>query len=152
MSYNRSQIEVIIRRSCRILMNRQPMLFVKKNNINERTVSEALASEIRNFIKFYHVNSEFNKMTDENGTLIPKRINLDPHSKTRSLAYPDIIIHRQEDKEHNLLILELKMAWKNDLMKNDLDKLNRYMIELEYKYGLYLELGESGIEEMIWFN
>ena len=90
-------------------------------------------------------------MTDENGVQIPKKIGLDPDPKDPSSVYPDIIVHRQEDGLHNLLIVEIKMSWKNQKKQDDIDKLNLYIKELKYKYGLYLEIGEEGITDKQWF-
>jgi len=91
-------------------------------------------------------------MTDECGTQIPKRIHLNPNHPKPSRVFPDIIVHRQEDGLHNLLIIEIKMTWKNDKKEDDFDKLVMYIRELNYQYGLYLELGHEGITEMKWFT
>ncbi|WP_430905728.1 hypothetical protein [Maribacter sp. 2-571] len=128
------------------------MLFDEESDVNERTVSGELAGVMRKHLKEFHVNCEYNRMTDEYGTQIPKRIGLNPNHSNPSTVYPDIIVHRQEDGEHNLLIIEIKMSWKNSKKKADFDKLNRYMNELAYQTGLYLELGPEGIIEMKWYK
>ena len=91
-------------------------------------------------------------MTDENGVQIPKRIHLDPGAPDPSSVFPDIIIHRQKDGKHNLLIIEVKMSWKNRKKENDFKKLELYIKELNYQYGLYLELGPKGIADMVWYT
>jgi len=151
MSYNRDDLEKIIEGSCTKLRGRQPILFDPESDVNERTVSGELAGIIREQIKGLHVNCEYNRMTDEHGMQIPKRIKLDPNNPNPSTVFPDIIIHRQENGENNLLVVEIKMAWKNDKKERDFYKLNRYMEELGYQYGLYLELDSNGISEMQWF-
>ncbi|MBI9068749.1 MAG: hypothetical protein JEZ09_15750 [Salinivirgaceae bacterium] len=128
------------------------MLFDPKHDINERTVSGELSTKIGNLVIDFHVNSEYNRMTDEYGTQIPKRINFNPNNAQPSRVFPDIIIHRQEDGIHNLLIIEIKMNWKNGQKDRDIEKLHRYIEELNYQFGLYLELGENGIVEMQWFS
>ena len=142
----------IIKESVMALLKEQPMLFKSSDDINERTISGELASKISKYIKGYHINCEYNRMTDEHGNQIPKRIGLNPNNKNKSLVYPDIIIHRQEDGDHNLLIIELKLAWKNQGKERDIEKLKYYIKELNYKYGLYLELSEYGVNEMLWFQ
>lgn len=151
INYSKQQLEQIIQASVTDLFNEQPMLFSINADINERTVSGELASKISNYIKGYHINCEYNRMTDEYGNQIPKRIGLNPSEKNKSLVYPDIILHLQEDGNHNLLIIELKLAWKNQEKEKDIIKLNNYLKELHYQYGLYLELSEEGINEMQWF-
>lgn len=151
MEYEKKDLEQIIYGCCSELLSDQPMLFKRKENINERTISGELSSKISAQIKEFHINCEYNRMTDEHGVQIPKRIHLDPNSEDPSSVYPDIIIHRQEDGEHNLLIIEIKMAWKNGKKDHDIQKLQRYINELKYKHGLYLELGEKGISDLVWF-
>lgn len=152
MNYTEEEIQAIIEDSCAKLKENQPILFDEKSDINERTISSELAGIIRQHVEDYHVNCEYNRMTDEHGTQIPKRIGLNPNHSKPSRVYPDIIIHRQEDGEHNLLIVEIKMSWKNDNKMHDFEKLNRYVQELQYQCGLYLELGQDGISKMKWFK
>lgn len=152
MSINQDELAQIVQESCTELFKEQPMLFKAANNINERTISGELSSVFHGRFGDYNVNCEYNKMTDEYGNQIPKRIHLDPNDPMPSLVYPDIIVHRQEDSKNNLLIIEIKMTWKNDEREWDEKKLLRYIQELGYKYGLYLELGESKIVEMKWFT
>lgn len=151
MNYDREKIENIIRQSCVALLNEQPMLFQQESDINERTVSGELSSKIRDQIVEFHTNCEYNRMTDENGLQIPKRIHLNPDDPDPSSVFPDIIVHRQEDGNHNLLIVEIKMSWKNGKKNDDLKKLRLYIEELNYQFGLYLELGQEGITDMEWF-
>lgn len=151
MSYDREKLENIIRQSCGALLNEQPMLFQQESDINERTVSGELSAKIRDQIVEFHINCEYNRMTDENGNPIPKRIHLDPGNPKPSSVFPDIIVHRQEDGNHNLLIVELKMSWKNNRKDDDINKLRLYIDELNYQFGLYLELGQEGITHMEWF-
>lgn len=90
-------------------------------------------------------------MTNEQKNQIIKRISVDLNDKDQTV-YPDIIVHWQCDDKHNLLVVELKMKWKNDGKNKDYEKLKEYTTELKYKFGLYLELGESDIVEMSWFQ
>ena len=149
--YDRKDLENIIKESCAALLAEQPMLFREKEDINERTVSGELSSKFKKHIDEFHINCEYNRMTDENGVQIPKRIHLNPNDPDPSSVFPDIIIHRQEDGNHNLLIIEVKMSWKNTKKEDDFKKLNLYLKELNYRYGLYLELNEEGIAEMLWY-
>ncbi|MDL1987165.1 MAG: hypothetical protein LWX08_05800 [Deltaproteobacteria bacterium] len=152
MDYTKEDIETIIEQSCDFVKDQQPMLFMEKHDIHERTLAAELKSAMENWFKEFHVNCEYNRMPDENGVQIPKRIGLDPDPEDPSSVYPDIIVHRQEDGKHNLLIVEIKMSWKNHKKEKDIEKLNLYIQELKYKYGLYLEIGEEGISDREWFE
>jgi len=152
MRYNREQLEEIIQESVEELIKEQPVLFHEETNVNERTISSELSNKLRDRINHYHVNCEYNRMVDEHGMQIPKRIHLNPNHEIPSRVYPDIIIHRQEDGLNNILVMELKMNWKNQQKEEDLIKLKRYIEELKYRYGVYIELGEKGITEMKWFS
>jgi len=145
-------MEEIIVQACNHLFEIQPNLFLEEFDINERTISGELSKLLAPEFGDYHVNCEYNRMTDEFGNQIPKRIHLNPNAENPSLVYPDIIVHKQENKNHNLLIIEIKMSWKNGRKEDDFVKLKRYMEELGYEKGLYLELGENIIEEMKWFE
>src|SRR5258705_890136 len=150
--YTKVELEKIIFKGYGVLRKEQPLLLTKAFNVNERTIAAELSSIISKDIENYEVNAEYNRMTDENGVQIPKRIYLNHNDKDQSLAYPDIIIHHQKDGKHNLLVIEIKMQWKNDGKEDDLKKIKAYMNELNYSYGLYLELEEDKIKEMLWFQ
>lgn len=152
MSYNGKIINDIIISAVATLREQQPMLFSAADDVNERAVSAALQSLIAPSFPDYIVNCEYNRMTDENGIQIPKRIYLNPYNANPSLVYPDIIVHHQNDGDHNLLVIEIKMQWKNADRDTDLNKLRGYTSELNYSHGLYLELGENEISDMTWFQ
>lgn len=152
MSYSKEKISEIVISSISLLKEKQPMLFQMKDDIAERAVSAALHTYfIPNFPE-YEVNCEYNRMTDENGMQIPKRINRNPYHENPSLVFPDIIVHHQENGDNNLLVVEIKMEWKNAEKDDDYEKLIGYTTDLRYEYGLYIELGEKGIAEMTWFQ
>lgn len=152
MSYSREAISQIIIEAVTTLREQQPMLFSASEEIGERVVSAALHGLLIPRFPEYTVNCEYNRMTDENGIQIPKRIYLNPYDPNPSLVYPDIIVHHQNDGDHNLLVIEIKMQWKNADRDNDFNKMRGYTSELNYNYGLYLELGEDTISEMAWFQ
>jgi hypothetical protein len=151
MNYNWKQIKKIIIDCCSKLNVKQPLLFLQKNDVNERTISTELSKKLDEEIQGYHINCEYNRMVDENGVLIPKKINLNPQHPIPSRVFPDIIIHRQEDGLHNLLVIEIKMEWKNEDRERDFRKLEAYKHDLNYQHSVYLELGEKGITNMIQF-
>ncbi|WP_424492598.1 hypothetical protein [Salinimicrobium sp. GXAS 041] len=85
------------------------------------------------------------------GNEIGKRLDLEKYGKSKNSVYPDIIVHKR-DTANNLLELEVKMQWKNDKKMFDLQKINEYMSQLEYEFGVYLELGSTRAECSIEFG
>ena len=151
MSYSKEQISKIIASAISALQAKQPMLFQPDDDIAERTVSSAISAYFNPAFPEYEVNCEYNRMTDEYGTQIPKRIHRDPNAENQSSVYPDIIVHQQSNGENNLLVVEIKMQWKNGKKEDDYNKLTGYKKELNYAFAIYLELGQNGIVEMRWF-
>jgi len=151
MDFTQEKLEEIIRDCCFALLEQQPMLFTKENDINEETVSTEMLTLMKPFFANYHVNCEYNRMTNEYGEQQTKKVIKKPGNEKKNKVKPDIIVHRQEDGKHNLLAIEVKMQWKNSRKNEDFIKLESYKRNLNYTYALYLEMGEGGITDMIWF-
>lgn len=134
------------------LRESRPLLLKQENNNHERTIAAHFSNYLSKFFPEYNVDTDFHRMTDENGMQIPKRINLNPNSEDKTLVYPDIIVHREENSNNNHLIIEIKMNWKNARKDQDLIKLEAFVNELNYDFGLYLEFGEETIVEKQWFS
>lgn len=56
---------------------------------------------------------------------------------------PDFIFHSPGDNDHNLSILEVKVKYDNLQIKSDLTKLNNFIKNHQYKYGIFLLLNYS---------
>lgn len=92
-----------------------------------------------------HLDIEYNK----NG-LSPKRT-LRRLNGTR----PDLIIHKRDSNEFNLLIVEIKGAWNRQPREDDIIKLEDFTNqEGEYKYGLgvFLELKPNNCTPVYYRN
>jgi len=76
------------------------------------------------------------------GNLIGKNLDFEKYDKDSSAVYPDIIVHKR-DTNNNLLEIELKMKWKNGKREFDFMKINEYINQLNYKFGVYIELSEN---------
>jgi hypothetical protein len=106
------------------------------NEINQR-LSEADES--------LKIDVEYNK----NG-LIPKSTPRRPNG-----AHPDIILHRREQNDLNILVIEIKGWWNNYDRQIDRIKLEDFTCqEGEYMYGLgvFLELEKDGFAEPEYFQ
>lgn len=70
-------------------------------------------------------------------------------------AHPDIILHRRENDERNILVVEIKGWWDRRDRQRDINKLEDLTHQNgEYKYGLgvFLELGKNGYAEPVYFH
>ena len=105
MSYSIESLTEIINSSVSALQEQQPMLFQENDDIAERAVSTALHVFLIPYFPNHAVNCEYNRMTDENGMQIPKRIHRNPYDANPSRVYPDIIVHQQNNRENNLYTL-----------------------------------------------
>ena len=148
MRYTKKQIQNILNKSLDQLFEKDSQIIFKTYNLHERSITHRLAIYIEKHFENtdYVVDVEYNRMRnsyDEDviGNLIGKNLDFEKYGKDSSNVYPDIIVHKR-DTNNNLLEIELKMQWKNGKRKFDYIKINEYMNQLEYKYGVYIELSE----------
>lgn len=88
-------------------------------------------------------HSDFDMEYNKNG-LNPKRT-----LRRQNGARPDLIIHKRNSNEFNILTVELKGWWNNYPRENDIIKLEDFVNqEGEYKYGLgaFLDLKQNSCE------
>lgn len=146
---NKSDIQILIETALNELYNRDSELLAEVYDINERTVSHRLALYLENLLSHtgYDVDVEYNRMReyydgDGVGNLMGKQLNWEESGEGSSYVYPNIIVHKR-DSEDNLLEIEIKMAWKNRKKDFDYVKINEYINQLGYKFGVYIELNET---------
>ena len=91
----------------------------------ERSIVFRLGIYLNYNFEEYDVDCEYNKNGDCIKSLPSRRYN-----------FPDIIVHKREEKENNLLIIEVKTPndIKIDHFENDYKKLRGFTSEVEYKY------------------
>lgn len=116
---------------------------------NECSVSHKLASYLQEeFRDEWNVDCEYNRDGHKSKYLNSLK------SSGASIVYPDIIVHHRNTKD-NVLVIEIKKT-DNPLGKDfDLEKLQAFKSDLDYKHTLYLQLrtGSDGyIDEEIWDN
>lgn len=139
-----------IRNAINLLYEKDSLFLDKNYDINERTVTHRLAMYIESFIENsgYNVDVEYNRMRDtyneidDIGNLMGKRLSWPDDEHGSNFVYPDIVIHKR-DQLDNLAIIEVKMGWKNDKKDFDLKKINEYIDQLNYCYGIYIELHQE---------
>lgn len=145
----KDQIEKILMDSIHELFSRDRIFMSKEYDIHERTVAHRLAIYIEKRFPEYHVDVEYNRSResyglDDIGNIIGKRLTLEKiiDEDNYRYVYPDIIVHKR-DMQDNLIEIELKLAWKSKEKKYDFLKINEYMAQLGYQFGVYIELAEK---------
>ncbi|POY40296.1 hypothetical protein C3L50_06525 [Flavobacterium alvei] len=154
---NREELEKIIHLSLDRLYLNEKKILKKEYNIGERTISNKLGNYIDLFIdNKYDVDVEYNRMRtkyehDDLGNLMGKILNWEDSGEGNSFVYPDIIIHKR-DTSINIAEIEIKMSWKNRKKDFDYLKINEYMKQLGYQFGVYVELYEERENCLIEFG
>lgn len=144
----KEDIEEIINLSLDKLYVNEKEILTKEYNIGERTISNKLGNYIDMLIGHqYDVDVEYNRMRtkyehNDLGNLMGKTLNWEDSGEGSSFVYPDIIIHKR-DTSINIVEIEVKMSWKNRKKDFDYLKINEYMKQLGYQFGVYIELYEE---------
>ncbi len=123
-------------------------------DVTERALSHHLAGYIAQLVPpEYDVDVEYNRHGGD-----PKRLNLPPRrARDRELrattVFPDILVHKRNTDDHNLLVLEMKKPGEN--MEYDGLKLHAFRNELGYRHTAHVVIGrEKGdtVREIIWVD
>lgn len=147
---NKNDLIEIINKSLKNLYEFDSILLNPLYDLNERSVTHKLAEYINKSIyknKYdYDVDVEYNRMAVDYkkglidiGNIVSKSIEFEAHPDKERYVYPDIIIHKR-NKNLNICILEIKMSWKNNRKQLDYDKIDAYVEQLNYSYGVYIEI------------
>jgi len=106
------------------------------NNVAERSFAARLAIYLQNAFPEYHVDADYNRLGD-----IPKKVQLPPECEGRrdsdgkSLALPDVIVHRRGADGPNLLVVEMKKTTNPDKGDCDRLRLRAFRDQLGYTFG-----------------
>lgn len=154
MEYTKEMIEIKVKKAVYKLLKEDHYLL--QNDLHERTISHKLACYLQAEFPNLHVDCEYNKNIDEeNG---PKKIRVQEELLVISV-YPDIIVHRRNESENNLLIIEVKKNKGQSSRNTDYDekKLICYTDlenhnKLRYRYGLLIKFNtsEQDLGEVTW--
>lgn len=150
---DRAEISAIVDRAIRRLVEEQPALL--DLDLTERALSHHLAVYIAQLMTTdYNVDVEYNRHGGD-----PKRLNLPPRKALdrevrATTVFPDILVHKRDSDERNLLVLELKKPG-GDLAYDEL-KLRAFRQELGYKHTAHVILGRDPgglfVQEVIWVD
>lgn len=148
-------------------------LVLLKNDLCERTITHKLAEYLQKRFAEYNVDCEYNRDVTR-GERHAKTITLieafahkrDPNNTDQDSdslyqeysTYPDIIIHRRESNNSNILIIEAKKSTSAIGSGHDYAKLNAFTDlggRYKFKYGLFIEFNIENIKEnpkLVWFH
>lgn len=156
--YTEDKVKEIINLSLDELYLRDSSLIFKDYNLHERSITHRLAIYIEKHFGAtgYVVDVEYNRMRNKYGediigNAIGKVLDLEKFGKDICHVYPDKIVHKR-DTNNNLIEIEVKMEWKSSKKEFDYIKINNYISQLGYKYGLYVELSEKRQDCIIAFG
>ncbi|MEQ8209409.1 MAG: hypothetical protein RH917_06215 [Lacipirellulaceae bacterium] len=121
-----------------------------ERGVHEVAISHHLASYIAEGMGHrckhsYHVDIEYNKNMNEVKRLVPEEEG----------KRPDIIVHRRQSNDHNLLIVELKKnqpVLANDDDDRKLKGATTDQGDFRFKLGVYLNLRAEGVSYTWYAN
>lgn len=150
---DRIDISAIVDQALQRLIDEQPALL--DLDVTERALSHHLARYLHGLVPGgYDVDVEYNRHGE-----IPKRLNLPPRKALdrelrATTVFPDILVHKRDTDDDNLLVLELKKPGE-DLAYDEL-KLRAFRHELGYKHAAHVVVGRDGngkvIRQVIWVD
>lgn len=156
------EFQKMIISSLKELFLKDALLLNSSYDINERSVSHKLAIYIGQYLSDndfnYDVDVEYNRMAvayDANGidigNVVGKTIRYEDHPQKERFVYPDIIIHKR-NQPINIGIIEIKMSWKNNRKQLDYEKVNEYIKQINYQYGVFIEIHPNFNETTIEYG
>lgn len=117
--------------------------FLLEENANERSITHKLAEYLQQEFKDWNVDCEYNRMWND-FEIDKKIIELEEdiasvYDTDAKTVFPDIIIHKRENKD-NLLVIEVKKS--NNTADKLMDKIKletfTYSDHFKYLFGLNL--------------
>jgi hypothetical protein len=89
--------------------------------------SHRIGVYLEKYFKWYNIDCEYSKMWRD-----PKRCN-------DKVIRPDIIIHKRLIQTDNIVIFEVKLAWRNSKKwKADIEKLKSEITCLKYSFWVFI--------------
>jgi len=116
-----------------------------ESNVNERTISHKLAEYLQQNICDLTVDCEYNRHQELVKKLHITYDNVDIADIDAKSIFPDIVIHKRNTDDENLLVIEIKKSINNQSRDFDISKIKALTNEpYNYKFGLFLEIDVAG--------
>jgi hypothetical protein len=112
-------------------------------NVNERSITHKLAEYLQEAFSDMDVDCEYNRHSNLVKIIsVYEREKIKPSDLEAKTVYPDIVIHKRREDDHNLLVIEVKKANSaRRTNKYDEKKLKAFTgNDFHYKIGLYVEI------------
>lgn len=117
-------------------------------DVHEQAITHKLGEYLQQEFPEWNVDCEYNRQNWE----LPKRLDSYPKDTVR----PDIIVHQrgpQSESGENLLIVEVKSPnYSDDDGPSDEEKIQAFMGEKNYNYGLFIDFRETESDRLTRFN
>lgn len=129
-------VQIRVRRSLRRLLREDRGLL--RRDVAELSIQHRLAVYLGEAFPGRDVDVNYNRHG-----LVPKRIRSREECRRRprrGRVFPDVIVHQQGNDEYNLLVMEMKKSTNNEPRACDMAKIRAYLRELDYTYGVFVEL------------
>jgi hypothetical protein len=126
-------------------------LFLLESGANERSVSHKLAEYLQGLFPDLNVDCEYNRK----GIDKKKLDGIRDCSKQRKtdLVYPDIIIHKRNDDQGNLVVIEIKTISEDD--KCDIEKLKLFTdpgSKYHYFLGVFIRFNKIKPADITYYQ
>ena len=126
--YSKEELELKLKATLKNFIEKDGILL--KIGSSERSLTHKFAEHLQKAFNDWDVDCEYNR--DE---INIKKL---PFNSEKKPVFPDIIIHKRCE-DNNLLVIEAKKSnTNNNSIKYDLYKLNKYLSNFNYMYGLFI--------------
>jgi len=151
---NKKQVDIALNRAIDIFVEKDKHLLAA--DANERSMSHRIAVYLEQEAPGYDVDCEYNRDGFDVKRLALEERHTSDDNDEAVTVFPDIIIHRRGNNNHNLLVIEMKKAVTGADISYDLRKLQAFRHELQYTWAVHLIIGylRNGdlIREVQWID
>lgn len=146
--------------------------YLLENDLSERSISHKFACYLSESFCEYNVDCEYNsnvradtgkkyiRLLHQSAAHLGILRDTDDDEIIDRYVYPDIIVHKRGDSDHNLMIIEIKKSSSTVTSDYDYEKLRRYTSpeyenELNYRFGAFICIGvleNTGEHSIEWFQ
>src|SRR3972149_9080445 len=110
-------------------------------DVSERCLTHRLALYLTQGLSDYDVDCEYNRDGfDVKRLALSERPARDDDVEAVTV-FPDIVVHRRGNNEHNLLVIEMKKYGARTAPDYDIQKLKAFRSELRYNFAAHVIIG-----------
>jgi hypothetical protein len=121
-------------------------IILLKNDSSERSITHKLACYLEKYFPKWDVDCEYNRNLIDTKKL--KDTCKNSSDENGSPVFPDIIIHKRMTKK-NYVVIEVKKTTNPESDECDIQKLEAFINELGYQYGLFIRFKVGSIDARV---